>query len=166
MSALRLLHEDHAPALLTFELANREFFAKTIPDRGDDYFAEFDARHAALLAEQADGTCFFHVLTTDDGTILGRFNLVDAENGEAELGFRLAEDATGKGLATAAVREILALAATEYGLTSLRAGTSASNKASQAVLERTGFVVVGDSQTITDGVPGIEYRRDLREFAA
>lgn len=165
MPALRPLREDHAPALLAFELANREFFAKTIPDRGDDYFAEFDARLAALLAEQAEGICFFHVLVDDDGSILGRFNLVDVEDGEAELGFRLAENATGRGLATAAVREVLALAATEYGLTSLRAGASAGNKASQGVLERAGFVAVGDSERITDGVPGISYRRELREFA-
>jgi len=165
MSALQLLREDHAPALLAFERANREFFTKTIPDRGDAYFAEFGARHAALLAEQAEGVCFFHVLVGDDGTILGRFNLVDAEDGEAELGFRMAEDATGRGLATAAVRELLALAATGYGLTSLRAGASAANKASQRVLERAGFVAVGDSQRVTDGVPGIAYRRELREFA-
>ncbi|GIG64628.1 GNAT family N-acetyltransferase [Phytomonospora endophytica] len=161
MPALQLLREDHAPAVLAFEKANRAFFAETIPDRGDDYFTEFADRHAALLAEQATGTCFFHVLADDDGTILGRFNLVDAEDGEAELGYRLAEAATGKGLATAAVRELCTLAANRYGLTSLRAGTGVTNTASQGVLTRTGFS--------TDGIPGpkgLSYRRDLREFAA
>lgn len=160
MPALQLLREDHAPAVLAFEKANRAFFAKTIPDRGDDYFAEFAERHAALLAEQAEGVCFFHVLVDDDGSILGRFNLVDVEDGQAELGFRLAEDATGRGLATAAVLEVIERAA-GYGLTSLRAGTSRANTASQGVLRRAGFVVVGDSEVITDGVRGIAFRRDL-----
>ena len=53
MPELQLVRLDHAPALLAFERENRAYFAAVIPDRGDEYFAEFDARHAQLLESQA-----------------------------------------------------------------------------------------------------------------
>ncbi|MGI5480067.1 GNAT family N-acetyltransferase [Streptomyces lavendofoliae] len=159
MSLLQPLRPDHAPALLVFERENRSFFAASIPDRGDDYFARFDARHLALLAEQAAGTCYFHVVTGDDGEVLGRVNLVDVADGAAELGYRFAERATGRGLATAAVREVCSLAAAEYGLTTLRAVTTVDNAASRAVLARTGFRSTGGVEL--DGRPGLRFVRHL-----
>ena len=136
---LERLTASHADAVLAFELENREYFAASVDDRGDAYFTEFAARLAALLAEQEAGICQFHVLVDDAGAVVGRVNLVDFENGSAELGYRIAEKAAGKGLASAAVRAIAGLAASEYGLTTLRAGTSSENVASQVVLTRAGF---------------------------
>ncbi|MGW5862262.1 GNAT family N-acetyltransferase [Streptomyces sp. NPDC055239] len=147
MPELHLLRADHAPALLAFERENREYFAKSVRDRGDAYFGEFGARHAALLAEQAAGACHFHVLVDGDGAVLGRVNLVDVAEGEAELGYRIAERAAGRGLATGAVRRLCELAAAEYGLTSLRAATDVENTGSRAVLERAGFALVGQGRT-------------------
>ena len=63
-----------------------------------------------------------------------RVNLVDLADGSAELGYRIAERAAGRGLATSAVRRVCGLASTDYGLTSLRAATAPDNLASQAVL--------------------------------
>jgi [ribosomal protein S5]-alanine N-acetyltransferase len=51
------------------------------------------------------------------------------------------------------------LAATQYGLRTLRAGTNHDNIASQKVLTRAGFVPVGFGQF--GGRPGTWYRRDL-----
>ncbi|MCM2413909.1 GNAT family N-acetyltransferase [Streptomyces sp. RKAG290] len=144
MPELQRLHPDHAPALLAFEQENRAFFAASVPDRGDDYFTHFAARHAARLAEQATGACHFHLLVAEDGEILGRFNLVDAANGTADLGFRLAEKATGRGLATEAVRNLFTLCTTTYALTTLRAAATLTNTASRSVLTRTGFVPTGE----------------------
>jgi RimJ/RimL family protein N-acetyltransferase len=79
-----------------------------VPDRGDVYFARFAERHSELLAWQADGTDFLHVLVEEDGAIVGRVNLVEVVGGSAELGFRIAERAAGRGLATAAVRQVCA----------------------------------------------------------
>ncbi|MFG2874726.1 GNAT family N-acetyltransferase [Streptomyces sp. NPDC048337] len=160
---LQLLRPDHAPALLDFERENRAWFAASVPDRGDHYFAHFDARHAELLAEQAAGQHFFHVLVGDGGEILGRVNLVDVADGSAELGYRIAERAAGRGLATAAVREACALAASEYGLGTLRAVTTLDNAASRAVLARTGFTA--GEEFVLDGRPGLCFVRDLREAA-
>ncbi|MEU7581306.1 GNAT family N-acetyltransferase [Streptomyces sp. NPDC041068] len=155
MPQLQLLRADHAPALLAFEEANRTHFAASVPDRGDAYFRDFAARHEALLAEQADGVCFFHVLVGDGGEILGRVNLIDVTDGVAELGYRIAEKASGRGLATRAVRQVCDLAVTAYGLTGLRAETTHDNPGSHAVLTRTGFVPVGD--IVLDGRPGTRY---------
>ncbi|MFG1813253.1 GNAT family N-acetyltransferase [Kribbella sp. NPDC049174] len=141
---LERLTTAHADAVLAFERENREYFAASVHDRGDSFFTEFDARLAALLAEQEAGICQFHVLVDDAGAVVGRVNLMDLENGSAELGYRIAEKAAGKGLASAAVRAIVGVAAAEYGLTALRAGTSHENVASQAVLVRAGFRRVSD----------------------
>jgi [ribosomal protein S5]-alanine N-acetyltransferase len=157
---LQLVRPDHAPALLAFELENREYFAASVPDRGDDFFVHFDDRHAQLLAWQADGTDYFHVLVGDGGEVLGRINLVEISDGCAELGFRIAQKAAGQGLATAGVQQVCALAATDYGLTGLRARTTVVNAPSRAVLARTGFTETG--QTVLSGLPGITYERGLR----
>ncbi|MGW0902350.1 GNAT family N-acetyltransferase [Streptomyces sp. NPDC002853] len=161
MPELQRLRADHAPALLAFERENRAYFAKFVPDRGDAYFAEFDARHASLLAEQDAGTCHFHVLVGGEGDILGRVNLVDVADGEAELGYRIAESATGRGLATDAVRQVCGVAGAEYGLTALRAATDVDNSGSRAVLVRSGFVVVDEADVDGHGRVEVRYRRAL-----
>ncbi|MEV0525126.1 GNAT family N-acetyltransferase [Streptomyces sp. NPDC050439] len=161
MPELQRLRPDHAPALLAFERENRAYFAKHVPDRGDAYFAEFAARHASLLAEQAAGACHFHVLVDGEGAVLGRVNLVDVADGEAKLGYRVAESAVGRGLATEAVREVCGVAGSEYGLTALRAATDAGNAGSRAVLVRAGFVVVGEMEVEGQGWTEVRYRLDL-----
>jgi ribosomal-protein-alanine N-acetyltransferase len=159
MPELQLLRPDHAPAVLAFEKENRAYFAAAIPDRGDEYFARFEERHRALLAEQDAGVCYFHVVVGDAGEVLGRVNLVDVADGGADLGYRIAERAAGRGLATSAVREICALAATGYGLTFLRAAARLDNQASRAVLARAGFTVTGETRL--SGHPGLTYLRHL-----
>lgn len=159
MLRLERLRADHEAALLAFERENREYFARSVPDRGDAYFAEFPARHLALLAEQAAGTCHFHLLVDEGGELSGRVNLVDVEGGTADLGYRIGERAAGRGAATAAVGEVCRLAASDYGLRTLTAATTLDNAASAAVLRRSGFTPVGN--TVLGGRPGVRYLRAL-----
>ncbi|MFH9353027.1 GNAT family N-acetyltransferase [Kitasatospora sp. NPDC017646] len=159
MLILEPLRPDHADAVLAFELANRAWFARTVPDRGDAYFTGFAARHAALLAEQAEGVCRFHVVLDADGTMVGRVNLMDLVDGSAELGYRIAESAAGRGVAKAAVARVRRLAAHSYGLRSLTAATTLDNPASMAVLAHNGFTVTGEF--LLDGRPAVRYHRDL-----
>jgi [ribosomal protein S5]-alanine N-acetyltransferase len=156
---LQLLRAGHAPAVLAFELANRGYFAAFISDRGDEYFGQFTERLGALLAEQEAGTCACYVLAGEDGSVLGRFNLYDIKDGTAELGYRVAQQAAGRGVATATVRELCRLAASQYRLHTLRAATTRDNVASQKVLTKAGFVPVGPAHI--GGRPGTWYRRDL-----
>src|SRR5215471_18709604 len=131
---LQLLRLDHAPALLAFERENRAYFAASVPDRGDEFFTEFDTRYAQLLAWQAAGTDYLHLLVAEGGEVVGRVNLFKVADGSAELGYRIAQKAAGQGLATAAVRQVRELAATEYGLTRLCARVTLDNPASRKAL--------------------------------
>ncbi|MFE2265017.1 GNAT family N-acetyltransferase [Streptomyces griseosporeus] len=162
MPELELLHAGHGPAVLAFELANRAYFAASVPDRGDDFFDRFSERFNALLAEQEAGICAFHVLLGEDGAVLGRFNLVDIEDGAADVGYRVAQHVSGRGVATASVRELCRLAAVRHGLHTLRAAAALQNAASRKVLLKAGFLPVGPADPAhLGGKPGTWYQRDL-----
>jgi [ribosomal protein S5]-alanine N-acetyltransferase len=159
---LQRLRADHAAGVLTFELANRAYFAASISDRGDEFYDRFTERHNALLAEQEAGIGAFYVLVGEDGSVLGRFNLVFTEDGAAELGYRVAQHVAGRGVATATVGELCRLAAARHGLRTLRAATADGNPASQKVLTKAGFVLVGPADPADlGGKPGAWYQRDL-----
>lgn len=101
----------------------------------------------------------FHLVVDDSGAVLARVNLVDVARGSADLGYRVAERAARQGLATAAVREMCALAAGTYGLSTLRAVTTVGNTGSRTVLARTGFLVTGETEL--NGRPGLRFSREL-----
>ena len=162
MPELQRLRADHAAAVLAFELANRGYFAASISDRGDEFFDQFAERHSALLAEQDAGIGAFHVLVAEDGSVLGRFNLVFAGDRTAQLGYRVAQDVAGRGVATATVRDLCELAAARYGLRTLRAAVSRTNAASRKVLTKAGFVPAGPADPADlGGRPGTWYQRHL-----
>ncbi|MBK3584703.1 GNAT family N-acetyltransferase [Streptomyces sp. BE282] len=160
MTIVSRLTAGHAEALLAFERENRAYFSASVPDRGDDYFTGFGARHRELLAEQEAGLHHFHVVEDADGTLLGRINLVGVRDGSAELGYRIGERAAGRGPATRADRRLCVTAVREYGLPLLRAGTTLDNAGSRPVLARTGFQPV--EEVMFGDRPGRRYVLDLR----
>ncbi|HEX6443785.1 MAG TPA: GNAT family N-acetyltransferase [Streptosporangiales bacterium] len=159
MPELQRLRADHAPAVLAFERANRAYFATFISDRGDEFFDRFDERYDALLAEQEAGVCAFHLLVDEDGSVLGRFNLYDMEAGTAVLGYRVAQQIAGRGVATATVLDLCRLAEAQYGLDTLKAAVTHTNAASRRVLAKAGFVEAGPTEI--SGKPASWYQRDL-----
>lgn len=162
MPELQLLRADHGPAILDFEITNRAYFAASITDRGDEFFEHFAERHEALLADQQAGHRACYVLVAEDGAVLGRFNLVFVGDGVAELGYRVAQQAAGRGVATATVRDLCRLAASQHGVTTLKAGTTKDNAASQRVLLNNGFTPAGPADPAElGGKPGTWYRRDV-----
>ena len=162
MSELQRLNADHAPAVLAFERDNRAYFARSISDRGDEFFDAFTARHNAMLAEQDAGLSAFYVLVAEDGSVLGRFNLYDIGDGSANVGYRVAQHVAGRGVATATVQRLCRLAADQHGLHTLKAATSHRNVSSQRVLVKAGFVPVGPADPANlGGKPGTCYQRDL-----
>jgi ribosomal-protein-alanine N-acetyltransferase len=162
MPELQRLRANHAPAVLAFELANRTYFASFISDRGEKFFGHFDESYNELLAEQEAGTCIFHVLINEDGTVLGLFNLRDLNDGTAVLGYRVAEHVAGHGVATATVQELCRVAVQQYGLRTLRAVTNLDNVASQKVLIKSGFAPDGPADpAVIGGRPGTWYKRHL-----
>ena len=159
MPVLQRLREDHADAVLEFELTNREYFARFVSDRGAAFYEDYPTSHRKRLAEQEAGTCMFHVLVDEDGSVVGRFNLTDIADGRAEVGYRVGQAVAGRGVATSTLRELCDLAAAEYGLRVLFAETTNDNAASRRVLEKAGFVNVG-AATVA-GRPGSVHEREL-----
>jgi ribosomal-protein-alanine N-acetyltransferase len=152
---LQRLTSAHLEAVLAFELENRAYFARSITDRGDEFYATLPELHRAELTEQEAGRSVFSVLVDDDGSIVGRFNLRDLEAGAARVGYRVAERVTGQGVATSALRELCQRAAANYGLKVLNAEAADANLASQRVLEKAGFRPVG--RCVVGGQPGLSF---------
>lgn len=142
---LQRLRPDHEAAVLAFERANRAYFAESISDRGDEFFADFGAQYRAVLAEQEAGTGYFHVLFDKHGAVMGRFNLYSVVDATAEVGYRVAQRASGRGVATTGLREMCRIAQDEYGLRTLWATASNENVASQRVLAKVGFIAIGST---------------------
>lgn len=130
--------------LEAFECDNREFFARSIDDRGDAYFAGFAERHRSLIAENEAGTCLLMAVRDRAGRVVGRVNIIDIADGSGEIGYRIGEEWSGRGYARAAVARALQVAM-DRGLSQVTAMTTAGNIASQRVLEATGFERLTDS---------------------
>jgi [ribosomal protein S5]-alanine N-acetyltransferase len=156
---LQRLRAQHGPAILAFEMENRAYFAASISDRGDEFFEHFSDQYDELLAEQETGRDAYFVLVEAGGAVIGRFNLVHISDGDAELRYRVAQREAGRGVATAGVQEVCRLAASQFGLRTLRARTTHDNIGSQKVLTKAGFTPCGS--TNIKGRPGTWYRREL-----
>jgi [ribosomal protein S5]-alanine N-acetyltransferase len=161
MPSLEPLRPDHASQVLTFELVNRAYFATFISDRGDAFFEEFPKRYEELLAGRVARGDAYYVLVDDDGSVLGRFNLVHIDQDGAEVGYRVAQSVAGRGVATAGLRELCRVAASAHGVRKLRARTTHENVASQKVLAKAGFAADGEADVA--GRPGIWFERALTQ---
>lgn len=159
---LRHLSADHADAVLAFELANRKYFASTVSDRGDQYFERFAERYACLLADQRSGRGLFCVLLASTGGVIGRLNIEFGADRTARLGYRIAQSASGQGLATRYVRELCQELTRTRRADRLIAATSEANVASRRVLAKAGFVLLGPADPADlGGKPGSWYQVEL-----
>ena len=148
MSTTRLISLADAPALAALLRDNREFLAPWEPERGEDYFSQAGQEAAIrnLLASHEQGTGLPHVILDEDGAVSGRINLNDIVRGcfqSCHLGYWLGAASNGRGLATAAVRELVGIAFGELGLHRVQAATLVHNARSQRVLARNGFTRIG-----------------------
>jgi ribosomal-protein-alanine N-acetyltransferase len=143
---LQRLRPAHEAAVRDFELANRAYFARSISDRGDDFYENFAERYTAILAEQEAGASIFHVLVDEHETVVGRFNLYDILDGTAQVGYRVAQRVSGRGVATFGLQGLCRLAREDYRLRTLWATASNENVASQRMLARAGFIVIGPTE--------------------
>jgi ribosomal-protein-alanine N-acetyltransferase len=143
----RLIRTADAPALAAVLRDNRDFLAPWDPARDEDYFTDA-GQHDVILAAlrgHEEGTTLPHVIVDGD-RVVGRITLTGIVRGpfqSANLGYWVAATANGRGLATAAVRDIARLAFAELHLHRIEAGTLLHNAASQKVLTRNGFIRFG-----------------------
>lgn len=159
---LELLAMRHAAPLEAFERANRAFFAARIGDRGDDFFSRFHLHLAERVAENASGRSLLCVVVDAAGEIVARVNLIDIDQPEpTELGYRVAEAAQGRGIATWGVTSALDLAAGR-GVRRVHAKVATTNPASRRVLQHCGFALVGPTDPPTGSSKTfLGYGRDL-----
>jgi [ribosomal protein S5]-alanine N-acetyltransferase len=146
--ATRLVTPDDAPALADLLRANRSFLAPWEPVRDEEYFTVEGQRAAiaSALERYGQGTTFPSVILDEAGRVAGRITLNDIVRGpfqSCHLGYWLSAADNGRGLATAAVRDIIRVAFDELGLHRIQAGTLLHNVRSQRVLERNGFARFG-----------------------
>ena len=148
MSATRLVTLDDVPVLAELLRVNRDFLAPWDPIRDDDFYT-VDGQRAVVEAalERLDhGSTLPHVILNDSGRVVGRITLNEIVRGpfqSCSLGYWVSAADNGRGLATAAVREMMRVAFDELGLHRIQAGTLLHNVRSQRVLERNGFVRFG-----------------------
>jgi [ribosomal protein S5]-alanine N-acetyltransferase len=152
VTAHRLITLDDAPALAELLRANRAFLAPWEPQRDDVYFTDAGQRAdiELALARHKQGNALPCVILDQAGAVVGRITLNGIVRGafqSCSVGYWLSAAATGRGLATTALREVMADAFGELGLHRIQAETLPHNLASQRVLERNGFVRIGMAPT-------------------
>ncbi len=135
---IRPLTPDDAKEIAALYAANREFLAPFEPDRADEFFtAAFQRKRI-----EAAGEDHWRWAIVADGRIAGAIVLADVLRGALQVGnvgYWVDRGHNGRGLATAAVGDVVAFAFGEAGLHRLEAGTLVDNHASQRVLEKNEF---------------------------
>lgn len=138
--AIRPLVLDDAPALLALRLTNRELMAPYDPVRPDEFFT-LEAQ--TEVARNPEGLRF---AILDAGELAGTIslsNVVYDAFRSADLGYWVDARRRGRGLATRAVAAIVEHAFGALGLHRVQAGTLVDNVASQRVLEKNRFELIG-----------------------
>jgi ribosomal-protein-alanine N-acetyltransferase len=141
---IRPLVAADAEELAALYQANREFLAPYEPIRPADFYTASGQRRRLQEADEDGEGWRFAILDGDE--IAGRINLTDVIRGPLQLanvGYFVDQRRNGRGLASAALADVVAFAFGEAGLHRLEAGTLPDNLTSQRVLEKNGFVRFG-----------------------
>ncbi|MDX6241134.1 MAG: [ribosomal protein S5]-alanine N-acetyltransferase [Kribbellaceae bacterium] len=148
MSATRLVTPDDAAILADLLRANRDFLAPWDPIRDDDFFTVAGQRRVvrSALEQHEQGSALPHVIVDVDGRVVGRVSLTRITRAPFQsctLGYWVSAADNGRGLAAAAVHDIVQAAYDGLGLHRIEASTQVHNVKSQRVLERNGFFRIG-----------------------
>jgi ribosomal-protein-alanine N-acetyltransferase len=140
---LELLDEKHLEMLFDFELDNRTYFETLIQSRGHDFYRRpvILAHIKDLMSDYREGEKL-SCLVIKEEAVVARANIksIDDNSSSAEVGYRVAENVTGQGVASFALGGLIELAKEQLELKSLTAWVLSNNPASARVLEKQGFV--------------------------
>jgi ribosomal-protein-alanine N-acetyltransferase len=145
--AIRPLDVADAGALASMNLRNRADVERVSPPQPGDTYTEAGqrARLDGILKECALGVRANWTIRVDD-VIAGDISLHSIHRGPvqtANVGYMVDAAWRGRGVATAALRLVVAHSFEQLRLHRLDAGAMPSNVGSQRVLEKAGFVRVG-----------------------
>jgi ribosomal-protein-alanine N-acetyltransferase len=140
---IRPLRPEDAEELAVLYLANREFLAPFEPVRVPEFFTAAMQRER-IAARAADG---FHQFAIFDGEAIAGtinvFHIVREVLQSGTIGYWVDRERNGRGLATAAVHDVVAYMFGELDLHRAEAATLDENIPSQRVLEKAGFERIG-----------------------
>ncbi|HWG64955.1 MAG TPA: GNAT family protein [Streptosporangiaceae bacterium] len=150
--ATRDLRVEDADDLASLQTENRAFLAPWDPERDDDFFTSEEQRRIIVRAQEEHeaGRMLPLAIVDEADRIVGRINLNGITRGafqSASVGYWVSESHLGQGLATCALRDVVAVALGELGLHRLQAETLIHNVASQKVLRNNGFLPYGIAPT-------------------
>ncbi|TVP48187.1 MAG: N-acetyltransferase [Halomonas sp.] len=138
----KLITPEDAVELLIFETTEREWFEQHIEARPNSFYTpEGVARHVVECLALNAQRRMSPLLIRHGGTIIGRANLRDMDNGHGKIGYRIAKHACGQGIAQRALERLINDARCVYRLDMLTAIVSLENSASRHLLEKAGFEV-------------------------
>ncbi|MFT3944725.1 MAG: GNAT family protein [Ancrocorticia sp.] len=137
----------HATELLELVNRNQEHFAPGEPLRPDSYFT-LDAQRKVIRGWKAarESSDSYAWLIEYEGQIVGRASLNIVIRGafqSASVAYAVDREATRRGIATAALLQMVDFAFAKLDLHRLQGETLLTNHASQATLQRCGFVRYG-----------------------
>lgn len=147
---LRVVQMADAEELAALYAENREYLRPWEPERDDSYFTaegQRDNLHG-LVKAYATGEMWPGAILVD-GAIAGRITLNNVLRGPLQscfVGYWVARAHTGRGVATEALRQALDVAFGALRLHRVEAFTRVDNVASQRVLRRNGFTLVGTAR--------------------
>ena len=145
--AVRVVDPEDAEAVAALLVRSRAALAPWEPVRPGSWFTVEGQRAALTEARQRyERGEDYPGLVLVDGQPAGRMNLnviVRGASQSATLGYWVDVDHQGRGVATAAVGVVLAVAFRDLGLHRVQAGTLVHNHASRRVLAKNGFTEIG-----------------------
>lgn len=144
----RLVTLEDASALAELLRLNRDFLAPWDPVRDDEFFT-VDGQFKIIqnsLDGYRQGTVVPRVVLGPHDQVVGRISLTHIARGAYQsctVGYWIDASHNGRGLATAALHELVQIAFDDLQLHRVDATTQLTNLASQRVLERAGFTRYG-----------------------
>lgn len=129
-------------AQTVYENSQDDDTRRFVPDEVYDSVEEAREAIAFLMSryDSTDGPFVYPIITNDGGCNIGYVQLCKLEDDETwEIGYHIAQDFTGKGYATEAVKAFLPAMAKKLNIKEVYGICLAENTASVRVLEKCGF---------------------------
>jgi len=142
---IRLLEPADGSELAALYSANWDFLAPFEPAREQSFFTASTQRRR-IERMSGDDYWLWGIYEENGGPMAGMIALSDVSRGPlqmANVGYWVAREHNGRGLASSAVAEVAAFAFSTAGLHRLEAATLPDNRASQRVLEKNAFTKFG-----------------------
>ncbi|MFC4068352.1 GNAT family N-acetyltransferase [Actinoplanes subglobosus] len=147
---MRSLREEDAAAVLDAHLRNRAYLAPFEPPRSESFFTLDGQRDRmrSIVARERAGELATRAMIRGD-RVVGYASFADLTPSPrcgATIGYWVDPGEQGRGLATAAVADLLVIAA-DRGVHRMEAATAPTNTGSQKVLTKNGFVHYGTAHS-------------------